>query len=190
MEDVNIRAFLALNDGSGYGSAGSGSGYCDGVAEINGNKIYMVDCVPTIFKAINGNVAKGYIVHGDLTLKPCYIVKGNNQFAHGETLHKAMDALREKMFEDMPEEERIAAFIKEHPDVDAAHDNKDLFNWHHLTGSCLMGREAFVEDRGLNLEGQTTVREFIELTRNAYGGDVIKRLEETYTTSAPTAVLI
>ena len=168
--------------GDGYGS-GSGSGYGDGdgISEINGHKIYEVDCLHTIFKSIHGNVARGFIVKGDLTLKPCYIVKGNNQFSHGETLQKAMDALREKMFDNMPEEERIAEFIKEHPDIDKEYDNQDLFEWHHhLTGSCLMGREQFVEDRGLSLDGETTVREFIEMTKNAYGGDVIKRLEEWY----------
>ena len=32
----------------------------------------------------------------------------------------------------------------------------------------------------MTLEGETTVTAFIELTRNAYGGDTIKRLERTY----------
>ena len=180
-------------DGYGYGSGsgyGYGSGYGDGdgdgdgdggLSEINGNKVYLVDGVPTIFTSIHGNAAKGFILQSDLTLTPCFIVKGNNMFAHGDDLHKAMAALRDKMFEDMPEEERIAEFIKEHPDKDKAYPNQDLFDWHHrLTGSCMAGRNAFVKDKGLSLDGETTVTEFIRLTENAYGGDTIKALKKKY----------
>ena len=179
--------------GSGYGSgsgsgdgdgSGSGSGYGDGsggLSEINGHKVYVVDSIPTIFTAIHGNVARGFILQSDLTQTACYIVKGNGMFAHGDDLHKAMSALRDKMFEDMPEEERIAEFIKEHPDKEKAYPNQDLFDWHHrLTGSCMAGRNAFVKDRGLTLDGETTVAEFIKLTENAYGGSTIKALKQAY----------
>ena len=102
-------------------------------------------------------------------------------FAHGDNLHKAMAALTDKMFDDMPEEERIAEFIKAHPDKDKAYPNQDLFDWHHrLTGSCMAGRNAFVKDRGLTLNGKTTVAAFIKLTENAYGGSVIKALAKAY----------
>ena len=180
MEDVKVWEFLRTDgsgSGDGYGS-GSGDG---GLSEINGHKVYLVDGVATIFTSIKGNVAKGFILQSDLAMTPCYIVKGNNLFAHGDDLHKAMAALRGKMFEDMPEEERIAEFIKEHPDKDRAYPNQDLFDWHNrLTGSCMAGRTAFVKDRGLALDGETTVTEFIRLTENAYNGDVIKHLAEAY----------
>ena len=91
-----------------------------------------------------------------------------------------MAALRDKLFEDMPEEERIEAFLEEH-ELHKAYPNRDLYDWHHrLTGSCDMGRQAFVKDHGLSLDGETTVAEFIRLTENAYGGDVIRRLKERY----------
>ena len=141
----------------------------------------MVDGVPTIFTSIKGNVAKGFILQSDLTMTPCYVVKGNDMFAHCYDLHKAMAALTDKMFDDMPEEERIAEFIKAHPDPEKAYPNQDLFDWHHrLTGSCMAGRNAFVKDRGLTLDGETTVTAFIELTKNAYGGSTIKALEKAY----------
>ena len=145
----------------------------------------MVDSVPTIFSSIKGNVAKGFILQSDLTMTPCYVVKGvandNTVFAHGDDLHKAMAALTDKMFVDMPEEERIAEFVKAHPDMDKPYPNQDLFDWHHrLTGSCMAGRNAFVKDRGLTLDGETTVAEFIKLTENAYGGSVIKNLAVAY----------
>ena len=137
--------------------------------------------MPTVFESVHGNAAKGFTLQSDLTMTPCYVVKGNNLFAHGDDLHKAMAALRDKMFEDMPEEERIDEFIRAHPDKDRAYPNQDLFDWHHrLTGSCMAGRNAFVKDHGLSLEGETTVTEFIRLTENAYGGETIRKLEEAY----------
>ncbi len=173
-------------DGSGYGSGyGDGDGSC-GLFEINGHTVYMVDSTPTIFTAIHGNVAKGFILQSDLTMTPCYIVKGNNLFAHGSDLHEAMQALTDKMFEDMPEDERIAEFVKAHPEAHKAYPNKELFDWHNkLTGSCMAGRTAFVKDRGLSLDGKTTVAEFIKLTENAYGGSTIKKLKEKYAGGTP-----
>ena len=165
-------------DGSGYGD---GYGYGDGLAELNGQNVYRIDETPTIITSVRGNVAKGFIMQSDLTLTPCYVVKGNNLFAHGDDLHKAMAALADKMFDDMPEEERIAEFVKAHPDKNTAYPNQDLFDWHHrLTGSCLAGRNAFVKDRGLSLDGETTVLEFIRLTENSYGSSTIRKLREQY----------
>jgi len=197
MESVEkIREFLnpgsgyGSGDGSGYGSGdgsgygygdGSGYGYGDGISAINGDPVYRIDDVNTIIKSVHGNVARGFIPQSDLTLTPCYIVKGNNQFAHGDTLRNAMTALTDKLFEDMPEEQRIAEFIKAHPDPNAAYPNQDLFDWHHkLTGSCLAGRNAFVKDRGLTLDGSTTVAAFVELTKHAYNGGVIQNLAKAY----------
>ena len=198
MEDVKlqdkIKKFLSKDDGSGDGSgygygSGSGSGYGSGdgsgsgygLVELNGQSVYRIDDTPTIIIAVHGNVAKGYIMQSDFTLTPCFIVKGNSLFAHGHTLREAMNALAGKMFEDMPEEERIAEFIKAHPDKNKAYPNRDLFDWHNrLTGSCMAGRTAFVKDKGLSLDGETTVTEFIRLTENAYNGYVIKNLAKAY----------
>jgi hypothetical protein len=190
MEDVKlqekIRAFLSVDTGSGYGYGdgsgyGDGYGYGDGVEQINDTPVYVVDGIQTIITAVHGNVAKGAILGSDLSFTPCYIVKGSNQFAHGITLRVAMTALTDKLFEDMPEGERIAAFIDAHPDPNMAYPNQDLFDWHHrLTGSCMAGRNAFVKNRGLTLDGQTTVIDFIQLTKYAYNGSVIINLKKAY----------
>lgn len=180
MEDVRIKAFLAIETGSGYGD-GDGSGYGDGIEKLDGKHIHQIDGVPTIIKAIVNNVAKGYILQSDLSLTPCYVVKGNNLFAHGDSVRSAMEALTNKMFDDMPEEERIAEFIKAHPEQDKLYPNQDLYDWHHrLTGSCTAGRDAFVKDNALSMDGSMTVLEFIELTKNSYGGATIRKLAETY----------
>lgn len=182
----NYSTYGTYNDGNDCGSGslyctGSGKGYGDGIKEINGKEIYMVDNIPTIFKSIRNNIAKGFIVKNDLQFEPCYIVKENNQFAHGDTLKDAFMSLQEKLYDDSTEEERIEAFKKQFPEYDVKYDNMDLFVYHHvLTGSCRMGREAFMSNKGLSLDGKTSVREFVKLTQDAYGGDIIKKLPEAY----------
>ena len=182
----NCSTFGTYDDGNDCGSGsvyctGSGKGYGYGIKEINGKEIYMVDDIPTIFKSIRNNIAKGFIVKSDLQFEPCYIVKENNQFAHGDTLKDAFMSLQEKLYDYSTEEERIEAFKKQFPEYDVKYDNKDLFVYHHvLTGSCRMGREAFISNKGLSLDGKTSVREFVKLTQDAYGGDIIKKLPEAY----------
>ena len=89
--------------GSGYGSdSDSGYGYGDdcGVKRINNHRVYMVDNTPTIITSIHDNIAQGFILQSDLQLKPCFIVKENNVFAHGDTLRDAFTSLQEKLYDD------------------------------------------------------------------------------------------
>lgn len=152
MED-RIKQFLNIGDGYGFGSgygygsgSGSGDGSGDGVKSINGNPIYVVDNIPTIITNVKGNIAKGFILDSDLSLTPCFIVKENNQFSHGNTLHEAFESLQEKLYDDSTEEERIFKFKEHFSDFSKKYSAKDLFIWHHiLTGSCKFGRESFVK---------------------------------------------
>ena len=178
--------------GSGYGSGsgdGSGSGYGDGdgygygydIKELNGDKVYMIDDVPTIIKSVRDNIAQGFILNNDLTLQPCYIVKEQNHFAHGDTLHDAFTSLQEKLYDGSTEEERIEAFREKFPDYDTPYSNSDLFAYHHvLTGSCRMGRESFCKDKGISLNDSTTVRQFVLLTKDSYGSATIRMLPQAY----------
>jgi len=172
--------------GSGYGDGsydgyGSGSGSGGGISTLNGEHVYQIDDVPTLIDSVSWNFAKGRILHSDLTTRPCYIAKVGKYFAHGDTLREAMADAQEKYNAHRPLAERIADFNREFPDRDVKVDAARLFEWHHvLTGSCLAGRKAFCEDRGLDYEhGHYTVNEFIRLTRNAYGGEAIEELEKT-----------
>ena len=139
----------------------------------------MIDEVPTIIKSIRNNVAQGFILNNDFTLTPTFVVKENNQFAHGRTLHEAFESLQEKLYDDSTEEERIEAFKKQFPDFSASVSAKELFHWHHvLTGSCKQGRMAFCQSKGIDIENDFfTINEFVELTKDSYGGEVIKRLK-------------
>ena len=132
----------------------------------------------TILNHIHGNIAEGFILQSDLTLTPCYVVKENGKFAHGTTLREAFDALQEKLYDDCTEEERLAAFKEHFPDFGKKYPAKELFAWHHvLTGSCKAGRLAFCLDKGIDLEKDTySVVEFIRLTKDAYGGEMIRKL--------------
>ena len=163
--------------GNSFGS-GNGFGYGSGLKSINSKKIYMVDDIAITISHIHGNAAKGTIINNDLTETPCYIVKEGKYFAHGKTLAEANAALQDKLFDKMPVEKRIAAFWTCHK-RGIKYPTKDFFEWHHkLTGSCLMGRQQFAKDHDVDLEGEMTVEEFIALTKNSFGGDIIKRLEE------------
>ena len=176
--------------GDGYGPGsdvgdGSGDGYDsddgDGVKLHNGQKVYMIDNTQTLITAVRGNVAEGFILQSDLQLKPCYIVKENNKFAHGDTLRDAFMSLQEKLYDDSTEEERIEAFKQKFPSYETQYSNEDLFAYHHvLTGSCRMGRELFAKVNGLSLDGKMSIREFVELTKDAYGGDITKQLPQAY----------
>ena len=169
--------------GSGYGFGdGCGSGFGDGIRRFCGKDVYMIDGIPTMLGIIHGNIARGRILLEDLTTKPCYVVKQGSLFAHGETLRAAMEALRDKLFEDMPEEERIAEFVKAHK-WGKQYPSADYYDWHNrLTGSCDMGRSEFAKSHGYRLTDDEllTVEEFIDLTEGSYGGDIIRRLREAY----------
>lgn len=183
-----------FGNGSGYGygsgsghsyDSGSGYGYAygyGGVVSFCGQKVYQIDGVPTLIDHVHGNAAKGRILRDDLTTEDCYIVKQGSLFAHGKTLRAAMDALRDKLFEDMPEEERIAEFVKAH-EWGKQYPSADYYGWHHrLTGSCDMGRSEFAKRHGYKLTDDEllTVEEFIKLTENSYGGSVIRKLRDAY----------
>ena len=138
-----------------------------------------MDDVQTIITSVRGNCAKGFILNSDLSVTPCFVVKGQNCFAHGETLKKAQEALEEKLFEDMDTDEKIRLFVEKFS-LDRVYPAKDFYNWHNkLTGSCEMGRNAFVRDHGIDIENdKMTVAEFINLTKNSFGGSVIRQLAD------------
>ena len=177
------RRGYGYGDGYGYGhGSGDGGGYDDGVVSFCGQKVYQIDDVPTLIDHVHENDAKGRILRDDLSTEACYIVRQGSLFAHGVTLRAAMDALRDKLFEDMPEDERIAEFVRTH-EWGKQYPSADYYDWHHrLTGSCDMGRSEFAKRHGYRLtDGELlTVEEFIKLTENSYGGSVIRKLREAY----------
>lgn len=142
--------------------------------------VYDIDGTETAIYSIFGNYAKGAILRSDLTLSPCYIAKQDGFYAHGNTIREAREALENKLYEDMPQEERIEAFVSTH-DLDKSYPTMEFFGWHNrLTGSCEMGRREFAKEHNIDLNGSMTTREFLELTKDAYGGETIKKCETRY----------
>ena len=146
----------------------------------NGQKVYYIDGLPTLIDNIYRNYAYGHIVQRDLTLTPCYVARVGNSFAHGSTLHEALQDARKKELERMPVERKIDLFLEQHPDRERKYPARDFYDWHHtLTGSCDMGRRSFCLDHGIDVDNDTfTVAEFISLTEHDYGGDVIRQLKD------------
>jgi len=112
-----------------------------------------------------------------LTINYCFVVKQNNLFAHGETIKKAIEAMQEKIFEDMDEDERINLFLDSY-NLKDKYPAKSFYSWHNkLTGSCEFGRKQFAQDHGIDLDiDEFTVKEFINLTKNSYGKEVILKI--------------
>ena len=172
-------------DGSGYGDgSGDGSGYGDGDGygygmpdKINNMQIYYVDCVPTIITHVVGNIAKGYIVGDDLELEPCYVAKSGNYFAHGRTKEQAIADVNAKAFRNLDVEEKLKGFLKTFS-LDKKYKGHEFYKWHNLlTGSCQFGREQFIKNNNLSLDNDYTVNDFIDICKNDYGSEIIKKLE-------------
>ena len=172
-------------DGSGYGS-GSGYGYGDGdgsgIKSYNGHEVYRIDDMQTIIYSVHGNIARGATINSDFTLADCYIAKCGDYFAHGETAKQAMADAQSKAWQNKPIEERIDYVIGKYPNVDVPIEHSALFSLHNfLTGSCLFGRQEFAKSHSLDPEhGAMTMREFIHLTKDAYGGGNIRQLADAY----------
>ena len=168
-------------DGNGYGNGdGYGSGYC--ISEYDGKRVYNIDNVPTIIENVKGDVAKGYTISNNTQLVKCFIAKCGGFFAHGKTAKQAMLDARAKYEKNKSLTERIADTIKKYPTLDTLVPNEELYVLHNiLTGSCAFGRDEFVRRHGIDVKnGSMTMKDFIDITRNDYGGSSIVELERKY----------
>ncbi|MBQ2499152.1 MAG: hypothetical protein II523_03960, partial [Bacteroidales bacterium] len=161
--------------GYGYGY-GDGDGY--GIKEFDGSKLYTIDSTPTAITAVHGSYAEGFTIRHNSQKVLCYIARVGDFFAHGATLKDARRDAQQKFDDNLPTEEKIRRFLafcagKDY--IPAA----DLFQWHHtLTGSCEMGRREFCKVHNIDIDNdQFTIYEFINLTIDSFGGNIIKQLK-------------
>lgn len=175
----NDKGFTFRDNNKGWGN-GYGNG--KGISEINEYKVYAIDRTPTILVNVHGNLAQGFTLRDNVILVPCYVAKVGNFFAHGKTAKEALSQAQEKYDECKPLDERIADTINKYPTLNTVVPHSELYILHHvLTGSCKFGRDEFAQAHNLDPDkGSMTMREFIELTRDAYGGDAIRQLEKGY----------
>ena len=181
--DYGISYGRGNSSGDGYGDGcGYGDGDGDGIKSYNGHEVYIIDDMQTIIYSVHGHIARGATINSDLTLSDCYIAKCGDYFAHGETAKQAMADALSKAWQNKPIEERIDYVIGKYPNVDVPIEHSTLFSLHNfLTGSCLFGRQEFAKSHSLDPEhGAMTMREFIHLTKDAYGGGNIRQLADAY----------
>jgi hypothetical protein len=94
---------------------------------------------------------EGGIVNKDLSITPCFVVKEQNYFAHGNSLKEAIKSLNNKLLLKLPIEERIENFIKEF-NLNNKYKVELFYNWHFLlTGSCVIGRNSFMKNNNISL---------------------------------------
>ena len=162
-------------NGNGYGY-GYGNGNGDGIKikQFKGNKVYYVDDIPCIFKSVHENYASVEVIDvNSLELNKAFIGKFENCFAHGETIREALEDARSKYYQSLDfneVKEKLLTEFKEKGKLTV----KELYNWHGiLTGSCRFGRTQFQSEHNLKDDDLLTLEEFIELTKNAFGGDRI-----------------
>ena len=167
--------------GYGYGN-GNGNGDGDGrnLKSLNNQRIFIIDYLQTIVTSVKNNIAKGFIVQNDLTLTPCFIAKGENTFAHGNSVKDAVSSLQKKLLLNLPITKRIIKFKEKFTDATIKYPALDFYEWHHfLTGSCDIGRRSFAKEHNINIDRDSfTVVEFIELVKNSYGKSIIQELEK------------
>ena len=153
-----------------------------GVVSVDGNKIYIIDEIPTAIDNIKGNIAVGKILQVDLSWKSCYIARVGNSFAHGETSHDAFNDATAKDLVNMPFAVKMKRFKERFPSLDDTAQVSEFYNWHNtLTGSCKMGRKHWLNEHGYNMDTDiSTVKNFLEQTKNDYGSNVITKVLELY----------
>jgi len=178
-----------FGDGSGSGS-GFGSGFGDGfgdgygpgdgsghIKSFNNIKVYYVDGIPCLFRSIKSNIAKVNIINNDLILSVAFIAKGHDLFVHGKSIKQAISSLQEKIFDNTSVDDKIESFILQF-DMSLKYPASKFYEWHNrLTGSCEFGRDNYFENYGINMEDKYTVAQFINLTINEYGGEIISQLK-------------
>ena len=166
--------------GLGFGS-GFGSGWGHGWKEFNRKKVFIVDSIPCVFISIKKNIAMIDIINKDLTTTKTFLAKDENFFAHGKSIKEAVEAAYKKKKINMDIESKINLFGKTFG-FNSVQSNKTFFEWHHtLTGSCELGRNRFAEEKDIDLNESMTTKEFLELTKNAYGGEAIQKIIQIYT---------
>ena len=164
--------------GKGTGTGGCGDGYGGGITAFCGDVVIPVDGLDTIITSVRGNIAKGYILRSDLTLAPTFIARVGDSFAHGATIREAVYDATNKHLDNMPDEARIDEFLRRCP-PNESHSGHDLLaGYRMLTGACKQGCDEFIRSRSIDLDSQMTLAEFCKLTRDQYGGDIVRLLED------------
>lgn len=153
------------------------------ILKYEGKDVHYIDDIPCTVNSVHEDwMSVNVIRTNDYTSYKAFVAKVHGVVSHGETIKEAFQEAHDKYMAELEPEERCAMFIKEFPDMDKKYPSQLFFDWHGtVTGSCKLGRRNFAEMKRINLDTATlTVKEFIDLTINEYGGDIIKLLRGKY----------
>ena len=152
----------------------------EGLNTFLSKRVYYIDNIPCHIYSIHNNIAKvGVIDIQDMSIDDCYIAKYENCFYHAKTMREAIIGAQKKYLSTIDVEKRIKMFKEKFNSKNKKYPAKDFYEWHTmLTGSCTYGKNQFVENERIDLKkDKFTVNQFIELTKNQYGSDIIQKLK-------------
>ena len=146
------------------------------ITSFNGQHVYYIDGMPTVLLSVHDDLAHGYTVGDDLTTTECYVARGQGYFAHGKTAREAVSSLERKIVSGMNTDDKVNEFVKRF-DKDGKYPVRDFYEWHGtLTGSCTFGRDSFAKEHGISMDGDMETKEFLRLTKDAFGREVIHKV--------------
>ena len=89
-------------------------------------------------------------------------------------------ALRRKIFESTPEDERIRDFTTRYP-PESSHTVEEWADaFQKLTGACSVGIFRFIRERGYKMTDRYTTTGFLKEVEGVYGGDLITKVKNKY----------
>ena len=159
---------------------GNKTDYKAGLNTFLGRRVYYIDNIPCHIYSIHNNVARvGVIDIMDMSIEERYIAKYKNYFYHADTIKNAIIGVQNKYLSTIDIDDRIEMFKEKFNDKNKKYPAEDFYEWHTiLTGSCDYGKKKFIESHNIDLEkDKFTVSEFIELTKNEYGSNIIYLLQ-------------
>ena len=151
-----------------------GSGYGRG----DGSKIKGYFVVDGILCKLLNQKRGSYKVETFPQRKICYLADYQGEIAHGDTLREAQEEARRKYFSGLTFKENKKRFLQEF-EKKRKLSGKALYEWHGvLTGSCRFGRDRFCEQHNIDLRKKYTLKEFVDIVKDDFGGNKIKQLLE------------
>ena len=106
------------------------------------------------------------------------MARGQGYFAHGKTAREAAAGLERKIVAGMDTGAKVEEFVKMFS-KDGKYPVRDFYEWHGLlTGSCKFGRDSFAKEHSISMDGEMGTKEFLGLTKDAFGSEVIRSIIE------------
>lgn len=187
LENLNANE-IACGNGDSHGKGyGHGSelfrDFINTIIDIktyNGQSVYHLDNKLILFDSIKyGTVGKIRIIDNlSLVAEDSWIYRyGNYYYIHKDLKIAKREAIK-AYYHANGIEHAVSDFRKKFNMKDK-YKAEDFYEWHaYITQSCEEGREKFTKDNNISFDDYMTVNEFLDLTRNTIGGDIIKLVEK------------